>query len=121
MTRVLTRIVSRFRGESENYEMNLLLDYNNEVFSVGISDKFTLALATTLDLDGTSSSKISEKDQYYDPLIGTEEKPSLLDRYDYVMHGKVYKFKTQNDEKRYDKRETFLTLLDPFMSAMEDY
>jgi DNA-directed RNA polymerase I, II, and III subunit RPABC3 len=89
------RLVSRFRGESENFEMNLLLDYNNEVFSVGVSDKFTLALATSLEIDGR------RMENHYDPHLGSDEKPSLLDRFDYVMHGKVYKFKLEG-EKRYD-------------------
>ncbi|KAL0486238.1 RNA polymerase subunit RPABC3 [Acrasis kona] len=86
--------VSRMICDSEGYEMELVLDFNNDVLNVEISDKLTIALATTLDKGGMLM------EGYYDPFLGTDDKPSLLDDYDYVMHGRVYKFKPQKNDKR---------------------
>jgi hypothetical protein len=47
-------------------------------------------LATSLD---------GKKDEgKFDQLLGTDEKPSLLDKYDYVMYGKVFKYKTDKNK-----------------------
>ena len=45
---VVTRIVCK----GVSYEMDLTLDINSEVYPMKQGEKFTLALASTLDLDG---------------------------------------------------------------------
>ncbi|RUS22311.1 RNA polymerase Rpb8-domain-containing protein, partial [Endogone sp. FLAS-F59071] len=44
--------VSRLEARSENYEMDLVLDFNNEIYPLDINDKFSLVLASTLAIDG---------------------------------------------------------------------
>ena len=44
-------------------------------------DKLNVAIATSLSLDGSESTDYLRS-----------EGPSLMDQYDYVMHGVVYKF-----------------------------
>ena len=73
----VTRIVCR----GENYDMALTLDYNSQIYRLPLSCKFLLVLARTLNLDG--SLDVNEYSQ--DGL------PSLMDNYEYVMHGKVFK------------------------------
>ena len=85
--------MSRIRALSEN-EMELYLDINTEIYPVELNNKLKVCLATTLELDGS----IKEASKQFDPLLGTDEKPSLMDRYDYVMHGRVYNYKEENDK-----------------------
>lgn len=60
--------VSRLEAKSENYHMALTLDVNSEIYQ--IPQKFSLLLSSVLELDGSN----------------------LGERYEYVMHGRVYKF-----------------------------
>jgi DNA-directed RNA polymerase I, II, and III subunit RPABC3 len=76
--------VSRIAADSENYEMDLLLDVNTDVYPVELSERLTLALATTLDLEGRAETG------HWD--YGKSDRASLADRYEYVMYGRVFKF-----------------------------
>lgn len=69
--------------------MDLTLDINSEIFPMKNSEKFTLALASTLDLDGKPET--NEFDQ--------SGKPSLLDRYEYGMYGKVFKYEYEAGQR----------------------
>jgi len=73
--------VNRLVARGENYEMDLVLDINSQLYKLGIGDKFTLVLASTLNLDGTPDSN----------EFNQSGEPSLMDSYEYVMHGKVFK------------------------------
>eukprot|EP00198_Chlamydomonas_reinhardtii_P010454 XP_001699791.1 DNA-directed RNA polymerase II, 16.5 kDa polypeptide [Chlamydomonas reinhardtii] len=79
--------VSRFICHSDLYEMDLHIDINTELFPLQRNDKFSLVLAWTINLDATPG---SEK---YDAPGGRR---TLMDNYDYVMHGKVFKYKDNN-------------------------
>ncbi|KAL6079750.1 DNA-directed RNA polymerases I, II, and III subunit RPABC3 [Balamuthia mandrillaris] len=74
--------VSRIEAQSENYEMQLVLDVNSDIYPVEIGEKFTMALASTLSADG-------EQDE---EVIYQSNRPSLADKYEYVMYGKVFKY-----------------------------
>lgn len=73
--------VSRIVGRSETTRMDLVIDIQCELYRLKTKDKFTLALARTLDLEGKP-----------DPKSWTPStKPTLLDKYEYGMYGKVFK------------------------------
>eukprot|EP01098_Paradermamoeba_levis_P014296 TRINITY_DN6773_c0_g1_i1.p1 TRINITY_DN6773_c0_g1~~TRINITY_DN6773_c0_g1_i1.p1 ORF type:complete len:163 (+),score=40.46 TRINITY_DN6773_c0_g1_i1:44-490(+) len=82
--------VSRLICKSENYEMDLTLDLNTEIYPVDINHKFTLVLAKSLNADGSPDAG------FYDPT----NKPSLLDEYEYAMYGKVYKYSEDTKLKK---------------------
>ena len=65
--------------------MSLDLDINSDLFPMDINDNFTFALAATLALDGSTDSGSFDQSGL----------PSLLDQYDYVMYGKLYKWKQE--------------------------
>ena len=44
--------VSRLHCESESFKMDLILDFNTQIYPVDLSDKFRLFIATTLRDDG---------------------------------------------------------------------
>jgi len=85
--------VSRLYGHSKNYDMDLTLDYNVELFPLQKEQNFALALASSLsrgpsggNADGSAE---DERDVWRPDGKGSR---GLEDDYDYVMYGKIYKF-----------------------------
>ena len=73
--------VTRITARGQNYDMQLTLDYNSQLYRLPLAQHFLLSLASTLHVDGTPDA--NEYNQ--------SELPSLMDSYEYVMHGKVFK------------------------------
>uniref|UniRef100_A0A7S2ICS3 DNA-directed RNA polymerases I, II, and III subunit RPABC3 n=1 Tax=Haptolina brevifila TaxID=156173 RepID=A0A7S2ICS3_9EUKA len=89
------------RLAEEGYEMVLDVDINSDLFNLEINDRFTFALASTLALDGA-------------PDSGTFDQsgaPSLLDQYEYVMYGKLYKWKQEQPKAHVEVYVSFGGLL----------
>eukprot|EP00798_Chlamydomonas_sp_ICE-L_P025939 gene25939-11615_t len=80
--------VSRYVCKSDLYECDMQLDINVDVYPLETGKKYNVALASTLAMDGTQGSA-----KYDASFPGISGKPSLMDKYEYVMHGKVYKYK----------------------------
>jgi DNA-directed RNA polymerase I, II, and III subunit RPABC3 len=74
--------VKRLVCKATTYDVDMIVDIASEVYSLGKDDKFTLALVSTLRLDGRKD------DDSYDQS-GRE---TLLDQYDYGMCGRVFQF-----------------------------
>lgn len=64
------------------------LDINNELFPCRIGDTIHIVLATSLSLDG---SKDDEKG-WHDATKTKNNEATLADMFEYVCHGKIYKF-----------------------------
>ncbi|GHP02987.1 hypothetical protein PPROV_000174200 [Pycnococcus provasolii] len=80
-------LVSRLEAHSDKFDMRLKLDVNVDVYPLNKSQqRFVLLLADTLNLDGTRD---PEEGVYTEALM--QGKPSLADKYEYVMYGKVFK------------------------------
>ncbi|XAR53164.1 hypothetical protein NMG60_11021597 [Bertholletia excelsa] len=73
--------VSRIEATSEQLDMYMQLDVNTEIYPLHAGEKFMMVLASTLNLDGTPDSG------YYNP----GQRKSLADKFEYVMHGKLYR------------------------------
>lgn len=63
--------VNRIVARSENYEMDLVLDINSQLYKLLNQDKFVLVLASTLNPDGTPDSN----------EFNQSGEPSLMDNY----------------------------------------
>ncbi|MQM12781.1 hypothetical protein Taro_045700 [Colocasia esculenta] len=55
--------VTRIVAHSEQFDMDLQLDVNTEVYPMHVGDKFTMVLSPTLSLDGTPDTG------YFTPVI----------------------------------------------------
>ena len=82
--------VSRIIGTSTNGEMSMTLDVNTELYPCTVGDRIHLVLASTLSLDGTKDDEKGWRD------VGRGE-ASLADMFDYVCHGKIYRFEEGTD------------------------
>ncbi|KAK9863380.1 hypothetical protein WJX84_008004 [Apatococcus fuscideae] len=79
--------VSRIICHSDLYEFVMTLDINIDIYPVEVGDKLATVLTTGISGDGTTSGSYDKTLQQ--PGKGT----SQMDQYEYVMHGKVFKYK----------------------------
>ncbi|KAJ7130051.1 hypothetical protein C8R43DRAFT_1239954 [Mycena crocata] len=91
--------VSRLYAHSKNYDMDLTLDYNIELFPLKEDQSFALALASSLarggaqatsGADGTADDSDDKDRDVWRP--DGKGRRGLEEDYEYVMYGKVYKF-----------------------------
>lgn len=80
--------VSRLSGTSNDGSLTMTLDYNHELFHLTMGDSVNLVLATTLNLDGTQREAAETSWR----SVGKPGNATLADMYDYVCHGKNYRF-----------------------------
>uniref|UniRef100_A0A803KLV7 Uncharacterized protein n=1 Tax=Chenopodium quinoa TaxID=63459 RepID=A0A803KLV7_CHEQI len=73
--------VSRIEAQSDKFDAFILLDINIDVYRINKDKRYTIGLATTLDLDGVADSG----------FYNQTSRETLADRYDYVMHGRTYR------------------------------
>lgn len=77
--------VSRISATSTSGDMSLHLDVNTEIYPCALGDTVSICLASTLALDGGKD----DGKQWKEIAKGES---TLADHYDYVCHGKVYRF-----------------------------
>jgi DNA-directed RNA polymerase I, II, and III subunit RPABC3 len=82
--------VARISAISTDSQTALTLDINVELFPMQQGEHFSLLMATTLSLDGN---KDDASKGWRD--VGNES--TLADMWDYVCHGKIYKFEDVED------------------------
>ena len=46
---------------SENYEMDLVIDVNTQLYPIGVGQRFTFALARTLNEDGSADDDVYDQ------------------------------------------------------------
>ncbi|KAL1818740.1 hypothetical protein DCAR_0414952 [Daucus carota subsp. sativus] len=73
--------VSRIKAQSEELDMSLVLDVNTEIYPICVKDRFRMVLSKSLYPDGSAVTELNPQDQ----------KKSLADKFEYVMHGLLYK------------------------------
>ena len=81
--------INRIAATGTTFECDLLLDINSEIYSVMEMSKVTLCLASTLHLDGSPADHLN--------YTRNENEPSLMDNYEYVMHGRVFDIQYEKD------------------------
>ncbi|KAG8527578.1 uncharacterized protein KY384_007731 [Bacidia gigantensis] len=89
--RVLRLTLLNDSGDTE-----MKLDVNSELLQCNIGERVQVLLSSTLSLDGSKDDGKGWRD------VGRGE-PSVADDYDYVCHGKVYRFDEGKGDKLYVK------------------
>ncbi|GAA5922310.1 DNA-directed RNA polymerase core subunit RPB8 [Sporobolomyces koalae] len=79
--------VSRVAAKSNNLDMRLTLDINTDLLDLQKETTFSLALASTLNPESDKSNSSAAAGGWRADIEG-----GLADDWDYIMHGKVYKF-----------------------------
>ena len=81
--------VNRIAATGSTYECDLLLDINSQIYSIKDGEKISMALTSTLNVDGTPDDHFS-----YSP---PGQETTLADTYDYVMHGRIFEIDYKKD------------------------
>lgn len=79
--------VSRIVGQGHNHGIKMLLDVNVEMYPISQTNKYEIALTHSISLDGDQ--EMSSGSSWNSRQASM---PSLADKYEYVMYGRVYKF-----------------------------
>jgi DNA-directed RNA polymerase I, II, and III subunit RPABC3 len=76
--------VSRIEGVSELNRVSIELDINTDIYPVTHNEYFSISLVPSLNLEGQD--KISGAFNIHEDLSNT-----IMAKYEYVMHGKIFK------------------------------
>lgn len=91
--------VSRFVGKSERLDIETVCDYNSDLFKPKKDQKLEIVLTLTIDDHGNI-----DANPQYNPNLRSK----LLDQYEYVMFGKVFKVKQPTEETK-QKTEVYIS------------
>lgn len=81
--------VARIAGTSGDSQTVMTLDINTDLYPCSVGETVHVMLSNSLSLDGSKDDGRGWRD------IGGEA--TLADMYDYVCHGKIYKFEDGED------------------------
>lgn len=87
--------VARLSATSPDNQTLMTLDINIELFPCHLGDNLHVVLATSLAHDGSKDEDKGWRDVAKGAAGGAE--PTLADMFDYVCHGKIYKFEDADD------------------------
>ncbi|KAL2206678.1 DNA-directed RNA polymerases I [Sarocladium strictum] len=85
--------VARISGTSTDSQTVMQLDINTELFPCSVGDGLHVMLATTLSLDGSKD----EEKGWRDVGKAGDAPATTADLFDYVCHGKIYRFEETYD------------------------
>ena len=80
--------ISRVTCKGTTFDVDMTVDVNCELFPIKEGDRMTVAFASSINLDG------SEDDGQFNPHPG----PTLMDSYDYVMNGRIFKIEHKSGQ-----------------------
>jgi DNA-directed RNA polymerases I, II, and III subunit RPABC3 len=83
--------------------MDMLLDINVDIYPIELGDHLKIALSRSL----TKGSAIPTPSTYEATVLSSAN--TLMNDYDYVMHGKVFKFKDSGETKAFNKAEVYIS------------
>lgn len=83
--------VSRIEGKTEDQDCKLILDINSEIYNMSKDNHYSLIITKSVYSDGSLTGGFSV-DMY-------NKKNSLLDKYEYVCYGKIFKYSEESDNK----------------------
>lgn len=85
--------VARLKATSDDNQTLIYLDINTELYPCQVGDRLDCVLASSLKTDGSKD----DEGGWRDATKGGNTEGSLADLFDYVCHGKIYKFEDGAD------------------------
>lgn len=94
--------IGRVIASGTTYDVSMVVDIQIELFPIKLKDRLTIALASNLSLTGGkkqtgNSSKAMKRG--HDGGYDQSGEPTLLDKFDYGMYGKVFKCEPIDEHK----------------------
>ncbi len=84
--------VARISATSTDAQTIMALDINIELFPCSVGETLHVVLATSLALDGSR-----DDDKGWRDILRPGAESTVADMFDYVCHGKIYKFEDGDD------------------------
>lgn len=92
--RLIVCVVSRIKATSSVHRLTIQLDVNTEIYPMEMT-YYKMVLASSVNADGSDMFDIIR----YENEGSESGMGALIDKYEYVMHGKVFKYQLKNDDK----------------------
>lgn len=89
--------VGRIRGKSSGFDAEIILDVNVDIYPVHAKESLTIGITTSV---ANRSSAPDDLNVYELTDTSPQRHPSLMDSYDYVMYGKIFKLEEKASERR---------------------
>ena len=87
-TLLVTTKVSRIAAEARVNKLTIELDINSDIYPMEAHSFYKMVLATSVNADGSDTFDIMR----YENEGSASGMGSLIDQYEYVMHGKIFKY-----------------------------
>ncbi len=88
--------VSRIAATSKVNKLSIELDINTEIYPVDEGAFYKLVIASSVNADGSDTFDIIR----YENEGSSSGMGSLIDKYEYVMHGKVFKYQLIGEDEK---------------------
>lgn len=88
--------MSRIVASSQVNRLEIELDVNSEIYPMAQGEFYKLVLATSVNADGSEAFDII---QYENQGSSSGGMGALIDQYEYVMHGKIFKYHMDDSQK----------------------
>jgi len=85
--------VSRLEARADDSDCKILLDFNSEIYPISKNSVYSIMITKSLASDGSPSPNNFSYDVY------NKKTSSLLDKFDYVMNGKIFKYSEEAEGK----------------------
>ena len=82
--------VQRCEGVTKKTNYNIMVDINSEIYPITKDSLYSIVLAKSIEDNGIANKK------EFDFELTTNKKNTLMDKYEYVMRGKVFQFNSDN-------------------------
>jgi DNA-directed RNA polymerase I, II, and III subunit RPABC3 len=84
--------VCRLSGTSLDNTVAIKLDINSQIYPCAVGEHIRMVLATSLNMDGSKDDGKGWRD-----VARADAETTMADMFDYVCHGKIYKFEDSED------------------------
>ena len=85
--------VSRLEARADDTECRIQLDFQSEIYPISKNSVYSIMITKSVYSDGSPSPNSFNYDIY------NKKNNNLLDKFDYVMHGKIFKYSEESDGK----------------------
>ena len=88
--------MSRIAARSQVNRLEIELDVNTDIYPMAQNEFYKLVLASSVNADGSDNFDII---QYENQGSASGGMGALIDQYEYVMHGKIFKYQLDDQQR----------------------
>ena len=90
-------LVSRIAATSSVNRLAIELDVNTDIYPMVLNEFYKLVLATSVNADGSDAFDIIQYENQ--GSAANAGMGALIDQYEYVMHGKIFKYQLDDSQR----------------------